>query len=122
MGYIHFNGIGINPCGLQQTARGGSVAGSAAAAGIEESLWLFPIEDRRRLGSSREEMIEGFSPGNYLLLVDYTGRLFRKGKAPISHELAEICGTVIAGAEAIETHLTCQAPSRWCVELRHRAG
>ena len=28
-------------------ARSGSVAGSAAAAGIEESLWLCPIEDRR---------------------------------------------------------------------------
>ena len=35
-------------------------------------------------------MIEGFSLGNYLLLVDYTGRLFREGKATISHEVAEI--------------------------------
>ena len=53
-------------------ARGGSVAGSAAAAGMEESLWLCPIEDRRGVDSSREGMIEGFSLGNYLLLVDYT--------------------------------------------------
>jgi hypothetical protein len=35
-------------------------------------------------------MIEGFSLGNYLLLVDYTGRMFREGKATISHDLAEI--------------------------------
>jgi hypothetical protein len=31
-------------------------------------------------------MLEGFSLGNYLLLVDYTGRLFREGKAVISAE------------------------------------
>jgi hypothetical protein len=70
-------------------ARAGSVAGSAAA-GIEESLWLCPIEDRRGLDSSREGMVEGFSRGNYLPLVDYTGWLFREGKATISGEVAEI--------------------------------
>ena len=61
--------------------RAGSVAGSTAAAGLEEGLWLCPIEDRRRLDSSREGMLEGFSLGNYVLLVEYTGRLFREGKA-----------------------------------------
>ncbi len=35
-------------------------------------------------------MLEGFSLGNYLLLVDYTGRLFREGKAAISREVAAI--------------------------------
>jgi hypothetical protein len=35
-------------------------------------------------------MIEGFSLGSYLLLVDYTGRLFREGKAVISAEIAGI--------------------------------
>ena len=35
-------------------------------------------------------MIEGFSLGNYLLLVEYTGRLFREGKAVISGELARV--------------------------------
>ena len=73
-----------------EAAKGGSVAGSRAAAGLEESLWLCPIEDRRRLDSSREGMFEGFSLGSYLLLVDYTGRLFREGKAAISAELAGI--------------------------------
>jgi hypothetical protein len=47
-------------------------------------------EDRRMLDSSREGMLEGFSLGSYLLLVDYTGRLFRAGKAAISAELAGI--------------------------------
>ena len=35
-----------------QAAEQGSVAGSCASAGMEESLWLCPIEDRRRLDSS----------------------------------------------------------------------
>jgi hypothetical protein len=35
-------------------------------------------------------MIEGFSLGSYLLLVDYTGRLYRTGKARLSQELAGI--------------------------------
>ena len=73
-----------------KAARSGSVAGSAAAAGLEEAHWLCPIEDRRRLDSPREGMIEGFSLGNYLLLVDYTARLFREGKATLSREVAEI--------------------------------
>jgi hypothetical protein len=68
----------------------GSVAGSKASAGLEESHWLCPIEDRRGLDSTREGMLEGFSLGNYLSLVEYTGRLFRQGKATISGELAGI--------------------------------
>jgi hypothetical protein len=71
-------------------AQEGSVAGSRAATGLEESLWLCPIEDRRRLDSKREGMIEGFSLGSYLLVVDYTGRLFREGKANISAELVGV--------------------------------
>jgi hypothetical protein len=73
-----------------EAARDGSVAGSLAAAGLEESLWLCPIEDRRELDSSREGMMDGISLGSYARLVDYTGRLFRPGKAMISAGLAEI--------------------------------
>jgi REP element-mobilizing transposase RayT len=73
-----------------QAADGGSVAGSEAAAGLEESMWLCPIEDRRGLDSTREGMMQGFSLGSYIKLVDYTGRLFRQGKASISAELAGI--------------------------------
>jgi hypothetical protein len=35
-------------------------------------------------------MLEGFSLGSYLLLVDYTGRLYRNGKARMSRDLAGI--------------------------------
>lgn len=37
---------------------------------MEESLWLCPMEDRRRDGSLREGLLEGFSLGSYLLLID----------------------------------------------------
>jgi REP element-mobilizing transposase RayT len=70
-----------------EMAKAGSVAGSVASAGLEESVWLCPIEDRRRFDSSREGMFEGLSLGSYMLLIDYTGRLFRDGKATISDEL-----------------------------------
>jgi REP element-mobilizing transposase RayT len=77
----------------------GSVAGSKASAGLEEPLWLCPIEDRRRLDSSREGMLEGFSLGSYLRLVDYTGRLFRDGKATISREVSNIFERLDSTAE-----------------------
>ena len=82
-----------------QAAQAGSVAGSTAAAGLEEGLWLCPIEDRRRLDSSREGMLEGFSLGNYVLLVEYTGRLFREGKAVISGEMAGVFERLGSNAE-----------------------
>jgi hypothetical protein len=83
-----------------KAAEQGSVAGSHASAAIEESLWLCPIEDRRRLDSSREGMLEEFPLGSYLLMVDYTGRLFREGKATISRELAGIFERLGSSAES----------------------
>jgi hypothetical protein len=35
-------------------------------------------------------MVEGFSLGNDLLLVDFTARLYRDGKATVSRDVAEI--------------------------------
>ena len=64
----------------RKAAEHGSVAGSKASVGLEESIWLCPIENRRELDSRREGMLEGFSLGSYLMLIDYTGRLFRDGK------------------------------------------
>jgi hypothetical protein len=43
-------------------AEKGSVAGSQAAAGLEESLWLCPIEDHRRLDSNRDGTMQDFPP------------------------------------------------------------
>jgi hypothetical protein len=88
-----------------KAARQGSVAGSAAAAGLEEALWLCPIDDRRRLDSPREGMAEGFLLGNYLLLVDYTGRLFREGKAALSRAVAEILDRLGSSAAQWPTRL-----------------
>ncbi len=93
-----------------EAANDGSVAGSRAAAGLEESLWLCPIEDRRELDSPREGMIPGFSLGSYVKLVDYTGRLFREGKASISAELA-----------GIFERLGCSAQS-WQIQVKKLCG
>ena len=70
-----------------------------ARAGLEEVLWLCPIEDRRQLDSSREGMFEGLSIGNYLILVDYTGSaLSRTAKARISAESAGILDRIGSSA------------------------
>ena len=83
------------------TAAGsGSVAGSNAAGGLEESIWLCPIEDRRSLDSTREGMIERFPLRSYVLLVEYTGRLFRNRKAKISAELSGILERIGSNAES----------------------
>ena len=96
-----------------EAAKAGSVAGSLAASGLEEKLWLCPIEDRRRLGSSREGMFEGLSIGNYLLLVDHTGRLFREGKARISSELAGILDRIGTSAESWQRRMEKLKNGRW---------
>jgi REP element-mobilizing transposase RayT len=83
----------------------GSTARSNASAGLEESVWLCPIEDRRKIDSSREGMLEDFSLGNYLLLVDFTGRLFRDAKAVISSELTGILTRLGSSAEDWQARL-----------------
>ena len=82
-----------------------SAPASLVSGGLEDSLWLCPIEDRRGLDSSREGMFVGLPLKSYLLLVDYTGRLFRQGKARMSAELA-----------GIFERLECPA-DRWGVQL-----
>ena len=88
-----------------KAAEQGSVPASAASAGLEETHWLCPIEDRRRLDSTREGMVEGFTLGSYLLLVDYTGRLFRAGKGAISSELASVFARLGSDAESWSARL-----------------
>jgi len=43
--------------------------------------------------------VEGFTLGQYLLLVDYTSRVVRKGKAVVSRELAGIFERLQSSAE-----------------------
>ena len=88
-----------------KAAAQGSVAGSAAAAGLKQSHWLCPIEDRCGLDSEREGMVAGFSLGSYLLLVDYTSRLFRAGKATVSPAVAEILDRLGSGVDAWQARL-----------------
>jgi putative transposase len=88
-----------------EAATGGGVAGSRAASGLEEALWLCPIEDRRQLDSTREGMFDGLSIGSYVLLVDHTGRLFREGKAAISAKLAGIFERLGSRAENWQTRM-----------------
>jgi hypothetical protein len=45
-------------------------------------------------------MLEGFSLGSHLLLVDFTGRLFRDGKAVITAELTSILNRLGSTAES----------------------
>jgi REP element-mobilizing transposase RayT len=88
-----------------KAARTSSAVASKQAAGLEENHWLCPVEDRRRIDSTREGMIEGFALGSYLLLVDYTSRLFREGKATLSRELAEILDRLHTSAEQWQARL-----------------
>ena len=89
---------------LKASAKG-SVAGSRAAGRLEDSHWLCPLEDRRKKGSPREGMQESFSLGSYLLLVDYTSRLYRTGKARLSEEVAGILERLGTSAEYWESRL-----------------
>ena len=66
-----------------QASRAGSVDGVKVVVGLEDDLWLCPIEDARRTGD-RAGMLESFGLGSYLQLLDYTSRLVRRGKARIS--------------------------------------
>jgi hypothetical protein len=83
---------------LKAAARG-SVTGSRAAGRLEESHWLCPLEDLRDKGSPREGMLAGFSLGSYLLLVDYTSRVVRQGKARVSPEVVGILDRLETNAE-----------------------
>jgi len=106
--------------GQLKAAAAGSVAGSRAAGRIEQDHWLCPFEDRRMLnntggaskpakpienGAAREGMLDGFSLGSYLLLVDYTSRLCRNGKARVSRQVAGILDRLGTSAAMWDHHL-----------------
>ena len=92
-----------------KAAAAGSIAGSRAAGNFEQDHWLCPVEDRRHLSrgsrSMREGMLEGFSLGSYLLLVDYSSRLYRAGKARVGREVAGILERLGMSAEVWDDRL-----------------
>ncbi len=59
-----------------------------------------PIEDRRKQGALREGMREGFTLGQYLMLVDYTSRFVRDGKASVTAEVESIIMRLGSSAES----------------------
>jgi hypothetical protein len=84
-----------------------------AAAGIEASHWLCPIEDRRGLDSPREGMFQGFSLGSYAKLIDYTGRLLREGKASMPTDLACIFERLGCSDESWKTRMDKLSEGNW---------
>ena len=89
----HFKAKGDLP--LLKSVREGSIRASHSIGNAEQDHWLIPFEDRRphtncKPSSDREGILEKFTLGNYLLLVDYTGRLVRKGKARISDDIRDV--------------------------------
>ncbi len=103
-------------------ARHGSVAGSKSAGNLEQDHWLVPIEDRRQLpgksnASAREGMVGTFSLGSYMLLVEYTGRMFRNGKARINEGVADVLERLGTSAEFWEQRIKrmlCSHALRGC--------
>ncbi len=88
-----------------QAARAGSVAGVKAAAGIGADFWLCPIEDTREQGGSRTGLLDGFSLGSYLQLIDYTSRLIRTGKACVSADVTSLLDRLGTSASVWEHNL-----------------
>ncbi len=58
--------------------------------GLEDDLWLIPLEDRRNYGGAREGLIESLPLGSYLLILDEMARKPREGKAFLSSEVRGI--------------------------------
>ena len=86
-----------------RAARRGSAIGVQRCRGMETGLWLCPIEDRRAQGSKRTGLMDGFSLGSYLLLLDATSRLTRSKKAHLDPKSASILDRIGTTAEAWQT-------------------
>lgn len=81
-------------------ARKSSAIGALTQLGIEDDLWLCPIEDRRGIDpEARPGLLEGFSLGSYLQLIDWTSRLVRDGKARVGDQVAGILDRLGTGVE-----------------------
>ncbi|HMP78649.1 MAG TPA: hypothetical protein PKD54_04305, partial [Pirellulaceae bacterium] len=88
-----------------KAAAKGSYSGSKSAGRFEDAHWLCPLDDGQGKGSPREGMLAGFSLGSYLLLVDYTGRLHREGKARLPSHLKGIFERLGTSSGVWETKL-----------------
>ena len=66
------------------------MAAQRVSGGLEDELWLVPIEDRRERGALREGMRSGFTLGQYLMLVEYTGRMLGRFLAASRERLRQL--------------------------------
>jgi REP element-mobilizing transposase RayT len=96
-----------------RVAKRGSVAAIKAACHLEEGLWLIPIEDRRAIDSKREGMLSGFTLGNYLMLLEYTGRIVRTGKVSISPEILDIFDRIGTTSQRWQNRVKKMIANRW---------
>ncbi len=89
-------------------------------------LWLCPIEDQRhRDATARPGLLDGFSLGSYLQLVDWTSRMVRKGKAHVSRQVTALLKRLGTTKECWTA--TMQEPSRdmqcstshYCTQCHH---
>jgi hypothetical protein len=67
-----------------EAIRKGSVAAHHVSEGVENGCWLIPIEDQHCQGGTREGFKEGFTLGQYLMLVDCTSRAVRDDKQSVT--------------------------------------
>jgi len=58
-------------------------------------------------------MLSGFTLGNYIVLVEHTGRIVRNGKVSISSELADIFDRIGTTAEHWQKRTKQITDSRW---------
>jgi hypothetical protein len=90
-----------------QAARTSAAMGVAACRGMEAGLWVCPIEDRRFEGEESTGLLEGFSLGSYLLLLDETSRLIRPGKAHVNPEADGLLERLGTTRDAWAATITC---------------
>lgn len=86
-----------------QAARLSAAVGAHKSRGMEAGLWLCPIEDRRAQGAKVTGLMDGFSLGSYLLLLDATSRLVRPHKANVdanAQPLLDRLGTTLKDWQA----------------------
>ena len=81
-----------------ESIRNGSVRAQKVSEGVEEDHWLIPIEDRRRHGAKRAGIKEGFTLGQYLMLVDCSSRMVREGKSHVPIEMTSMFDRMEMGA------------------------
>lgn len=92
-------------------AQQGSVAAALLGEGLNDGLWLAPIGEQLPQGVSRDCFLE-MPLGQYVLLVEYSGRLVREGKASISADIAGVFERLGTSAEVWQERLRCLTTNR----------